>query len=499
MTSSRIHRLTAIFLSSALLACLYGGVIAEAEEPGITEYAEKDELMTRFGLDTYSTMSKIKFGNGKEWHIAGQDGADTIALFSSTSFGYSPFSEAKEDNVYGDDQKGFKSKVKKYLENCETDMYFSSSELDLIKSTSVKTEDALGTEHTVTGRLYLPCAMDRDSYGGDTIYVGSNNDIPIVLKNINTASYWLRTPAGTKKGGVLTGNGRSIDESQKDVGQNVKPAMNLDLSSVLFASSVQAQAEGTSVMSSAMTLRFKPEAGTVNGSVFLKGLDSTVKVSDAPPGSYLVVQNKDGAWAQVVSGERLISAGDVTIDGRPLSSFAGCKVWLERTDADRITTAVKAVPGTSSVTVTAGKHMTLRSGNPSQTGITNTGTMENVVYEADEGYYFPEDYAAGITGQTNNIVVTRDGAGQITISGNPKDDTLITLPDASVLKSPDGPPDDNGTSDKGKPDNGTSDQSKPNLKKAAPSTGDFTEVLWFVIMLAVSGGMAAVLICKKLG
>ena len=181
MKSSRMRALTAILLSSVLLFGIQGGV-AHAQKPGITEYAEKEELMTQFGLAANSTECKIRFGNGKEWYIAGQDGTDTIALLSSTSFGYSPFSEAQEDNWYGDDNKDRKSKVKKFLENCETDTYFSLSELNLMKNTSVKTEDASGYHLlTVTGRLYLPCAQDRYSFDGATIYVGENNDLPILL------------------------------------------------------------------------------------------------------------------------------------------------------------------------------------------------------------------------------------------------------------------------------------------------------------------------------
>lgn len=435
MKSNRIHAITGMLLSLVLLLCIPGGgIIVSAAEPPVTEYAEKDELLTRFGLTADSTVCRIKFGNGKEWHIAGQDGTDTIALLSSTSFGYSPFSEVGEDNIYGDDQKGMKSKVKIYLENCETDIYFSSSELGLIKNTSIKTEDASGNEHTVTGRLYLPAARNRDSYGGDTVYVGSNNDIPIVLSKINVASFWLRTPAGSKRGGVLTGNGKSIDESQKDVGQNVKPAMNLDLSSVLFASAVQTETGGTSAMASAMTLRFRPDANTVNGSVVLKGTDRAVKVSAAPSDAYLVVQKEGGAWVQRVSGERMVLPEEVTIGGSALNSFADCKVWLERTDADRITTAVMSVPGISDVTVTAGKNMTLLSGSETQTGL--YGAMEDVVYEAAEGYYFPKDYAAGVEGQKDGVTIKRDSSKRITITGTPIEDTAIMLPDASLSKQP---------------------------------------------------------------
>lgn len=76
------------------------------------------------------------------------------------------------------------------------------------------------------------------------------------------------------------------------------------------------------------------------------------------------------------------------------------------------------------VTVVPGEHMTktAESGAAEQTGL--SGAMTDVVYTADEGYIFPEDYAvAPVTG----ITVTRDSETQITVSGIPTADTEITL------------------------------------------------------------------------
>ena len=89
-------------------------------------------------------------------------------------------------------------------------------------------------------------------------------------------------------------------------------------------------------------------------------------------------------------------------------------------------------PATYTVTVTAADHMKREtdSGEATQSGL--TGAMTNVVYTADEGYYFPEDYSAQ---DKNGITVTRNGENQIIVSGTPTADTEIklTAPEKKVV------------------------------------------------------------------
>ncbi|MBQ6341926.1 MAG: chitobiase/beta-hexosaminidase C-terminal domain-containing protein [Anaerolineaceae bacterium] len=67
------------------------------------------------------------------------------------------------------------------------------------------------------------------------------------------------------------------------------------------------------------------------------------------------------------------------------------------------------------------------SGAASQTDV--SGSMMAVVYTADDGYYFPADYAvAAVSG----ISVSRDSDTQITVSGTPTADASITLTAPSV-------------------------------------------------------------------
>ena len=79
---------------------------------------------------------------------------------------------------------------------------------------------------------------------------------------------------------------------------------------------------------------------------------------------------------------------------------------------------------TYTVTVTPADHMTRKtdSGLETQSGL--TGAMTDVVYKAEEGYYFPEGYS--VQGK-NGITVTRNGENQIIVSGTPTADTEIQL------------------------------------------------------------------------
>ncbi len=77
------------------------------------------------------------------------------------------------------------------------------------------------------------------------------------------------------------------------------------------------------------------------------------------------------------------------------------------------------------VTINAGTGMTRKtaSGAAPQDVIIGT-TMDSVVYEADDGYYFPSSYSVD---SVNGVNVTWDNYRQITVSGTPSTHTEITL------------------------------------------------------------------------
>ena len=91
---------------------------------------------------------------------------------------------------------------------------------------------------------------------------------------------------------------------------------------------------------------------------------------------------------------------------------------------------------THSVTITPGNNMTKTtdSGAASQAGL--SGAMTDVVYTANDGYYFPTDYSVAAV---NGISVTRDSYTQITVSGTPTADATITLTAPTAKTTPAAP------------------------------------------------------------
>ena len=85
------------------------------------------------------------------------------------------------------------------------------------------------------------------------------------------------------------------------------------------------------------------------------------------------------------------------------------------------------------VTITAGSGMTktTASGDATQT-IVAGAAMTDVVYTANEGYYFPTDYSVT---DVNGISVTRDSYTQITVSGTPTANAEITLTAATAKEN----------------------------------------------------------------
>ncbi|MBP3856568.1 MAG: chitobiase/beta-hexosaminidase C-terminal domain-containing protein [Ruminiclostridium sp.] len=101
-------------------------------------------------------------------------------------------------------------------------------------------------------------------------------------------------------------------------------------------------------------------------------------------------------------------------------------------NAVEVTATYEDIPATSyAVTITAGTNMTT-SGAANQT-VTAGSAITNVVYTANDGYYFPTTYSVAAV---NGISVTRDSYTQITVSGTPTAAASITLTAATAKTKP---------------------------------------------------------------
>lgn len=142
-----------------------------------------------------------------------------------------------------------------------------------------------------------------------------------------------------------------------------------------------------------------------------------------------------------IETSRIYDGGNWTKDGNTLKwngtpsnsvSLSGSRLYLEGVSSINFVIEMPTV----SVTITPGSNMTKTtdSGAAEQTGL--TGSMTDVVYTADEGYYFPEEYSVA---EVSGIKVTRDSYTQITVSGTPTADAAIALTAPTAKTTPDAP------------------------------------------------------------
>ena len=152
------------------------------------------------------------------------------------------------------------------------------------------------------------------------------------------------------------------------------------------------------------------------------------------------------------NGDLILNGGNLTAIGKsPFSHMSD--VWggegtqlrfSAGSDADSAA-LVDSIPGDAhyvqihvlyNVTITPGSNMTKTTDSGAQSQTALDGAMTDVVYTADDGYYFPENYRVRAG---NGISVTRDSFTQITISGTPTGTADITLTPPTAKTTPDAP------------------------------------------------------------
>ena len=144
-----------------------------------------------------------------------------------------------------------------------------------------------------------------------------------------------------------------------------------------------------------------------------------------------VVQGSDIASVIYTANEGYYFPEDYTTSGAPYGITVTRNSENKITVSGTLTTNAKltlteptAKSATYTVTVIPAEHMTRKtdSGLATQSGL--TGAMKDVVYTAEDGYYFPESYSVEAL---NGITVTRNNDSEITVSGTPTANTEIKL------------------------------------------------------------------------
>ena len=131
----------------------------------------------------------------------------------------------------------------------------------------------------------------------------------------------------------------------------------------------------------------------------------------------------------------VISPVYITSDAGNKNYFTSDEGYEVKLDADK--NQLYIIAESSTVTVTLGDNMALTSGDLKQTVLKNH-PIADVTITADDGYYFPEDYAANLS--KDGITVTRDSLTQITVSGTPTaEEVTLILPAATAKTKPAAP------------------------------------------------------------
>lgn len=351
----------------------------ESTESGLkaTVYATKDQLMN-FSPDSSAKLvfGKNDQGNAQEWYVLGKDDGvevDNAVIFATESMTTGIFDSNNNSNTYIEGNQEYQVYPNHYgasvlrqtlqgMVSVDNNTYFSVAEKSLMQETTIITKDVLqGTDYTTSDKLYALASEDQDYSEDqgyyDKIYVGSNNEKKLDVHSYsNDKDFWLRTPCENRsqvnQALCAYPNGGRVGGTTVKLSNGVRPASNLNLSSVLFASAAPASggaAYGKIADGTAMTLRLDgsdKNIGTVN---YIIGSREIIAVKGSTTNDVvLMVQGNDGTkdWyyrsAPLESSACTYNATDImTKLGMSSSDFSKCKIWLETTE-DNVTYAVNA-------------------------------------------------------------------------------------------------------------------------------------------------------------
>lgn len=368
---------------------------AEASsEPGVSAYAAKEQLMDNtFAPDAVgnaTNIGKIKLGKNSggdvlEWYVLGRDtgvDGDNTAIFAASPIATNVMFEDSMDNktytdtfgAYADSStpnevypnhygaSDLRAKLNEMVANSNI-TYFTTVEKSLIQPTTVSTKTTVnGASYTTTDILY---ALQGDYYENDKVlYAGSNNGKVLSVNTYwNTGDrFWLRVPGMMDRSDVLVGKpGYYIDVKHSNSIFAVRPASNLKLSSVIFASAATAASSETVKAETiqtdtAMTLRLDGKDKNI-GTITYNSSEGTVKATKGTVTSASIVVQGNNAgtdwyYSKQISGnddavktdeiKAKISERVSAISAPSDIDLKNCKIWLETTDADGMIYAVNA-------------------------------------------------------------------------------------------------------------------------------------------------------------
>ena len=356
-------------------------------EPSVSAYATKTQLMDNtFAPNADGTAENygmIVFGKksdgitAQEWYILGEDkgvSGDNTIIFAT-----SPIATGQKFNS-SYDNKSFASSFGVYASNpsevyanhygasdlrvalqgmATNTNYFTTAEQGLMNATTVKTKDTKNSNvtYTTTDKLYAL----QGKFDDKKLLAGTSDSTVLAVYSYwdgyswsNDSVFWLRSPYADDANIALLGfTGDFVGNRNVDNDYAVRPASNLNLSSVLFASAATAASSdqaklGTIALDKAMTLRLDGTGKNI-GTVTYNTTTGDIKVVKGTTSQTvaLVVQGNDGTndwyYSKQITGTETINVSAIEAESNTPASInlSACKIWLEITE-DNVSYAVNA-------------------------------------------------------------------------------------------------------------------------------------------------------------
>ena len=357
-------------------------------EPSVSAYATKTQLMDNtFAPNADGTAENygmIVFGKksdgitAQEWYILGEDkgvSGDNTIIFATSPIAtgqkfnssYDNKSFASSFGVYASNPSEVyanhygASELRVALQGMATNTnYFTTAEQGLMNATTVKTKDTKNSNvtYTTTDKLY---ALQGNNYGDKKLLAGTSDSTLLAVYSYwdgyswsNDSVFWLRSPYADDANIASLGfTGSGVGSRNVDYDYAVRPASNLNLSSVLFASAATAASSdqaklGTIALGKAMTLRLDGTGKDI-GTVTYNTTTGDIKVVKGSTSQTvaLVVQGKDGTndwyYSKQITGTETINVSAIEAESNTPASInlSACKIWLEITE-DNVSYAVNA-------------------------------------------------------------------------------------------------------------------------------------------------------------
>ena len=457
-------------------------------EPSVSAYATKTQLMDNtFAPNADGTAENygmIVFGKksdgitAQEWYILGEDkgvSGDNTIIFAT-----SPIATGQKFNS-SYDNKSFASSFGVYASNpsevyanhygasdlrvalqgmATNTNYFTTAEQGLMNATTVKTKDTKNSNvtYTTTDKLY---ALQGNNYGDKKLLAGTSDSTVLAVYSYwdgyswsNDSVFWLRSPYADDANIASLGfTGSGVGSRNVDYDYAVRPASNLNLSSVLFASAATAASSdqaklGTIALDKAMTLRLDGTGKNI-GTVTYNTTTGDIKVVKGSTSQTvaLVVQGKDGTndwyYSKQITGTETINVSAIEAESYTPASIdlSTCKIWLEITE-DNVAYAVNAtetnikiihsiaitdidtpMPDTALDTEASCTTEGVKSTTPQITWTPSDTTAgynmrytASITLTADTGYEFADNVTATVSGNTATSVTKNAADDTLTVT-----------------------------------------------------------------------------------